>query len=206
MVTNNLNIVFLLKQLQLGSEQAFAKIYDHFSRPLYRNILYLVKEEEVAQEILQELFLHVWTQRARVDAEKTFWPYLYKVARWLVLKHFRKVAQDKRLIEHLIITTVDHVTNAEDMLIDQEMHALLAKAIENLPPQRKQVFKLCKFDGKSYQEASEILGISTETIRNQIVAANRSVKEYFRLNNDLAILLITPGVACLLTHNITLLA
>ncbi|EHQ25549.1 RNA polymerase sigma factor [Mucilaginibacter paludis] len=184
------NITLLLNQLQQGSERAFAKIYDHCSRPLYRNILFLVKDEEVAQELLQELFLTVWTRREQIDPDKAFWPYLYMVARWLVLNHFQKVARDKRLIDHLIITTVDHVTNAEENMIDQETYELLMRAIEDLPPQRKQVFKLCKFEGKSYQEASEILGISTSTIRNQIVSANKSVKEFFLLNTDLAVFLI----------------
>jgi len=190
MASNNIDTIFLLKQLQLGSEDAFSKIYDHFSKPLYRNILRLVQDEEIAQELLQDLFLHVWTKREQIDPDKTFWPYLYKIAKWLVLNHFRKVAQDKRLITHLIITTVDHVTNVEESLIDQETRALLMKAIEHLSPQRKEVFKLCKFEGKSYQEVGDILGISTATIRNQIVAANKSVKEFFLLNNNLAILFI----------------
>jgi len=198
---DNENLIFLLQQLQLGNERAFSQLYDHFSKPLYRNILYLVKDEENAQELLQELFLHIWIKREEIDPGKKFSAFLYKTANFLVLKHFRKIAQDKRLINHLIIITINHVTNAEEIIIDQEIHALLARAIENLPPQRKKVFTLCKFEGKSYQEVGEILGISTETIRNQIVAANRSVKEFFLLHNDLAVILISCSLSFILTQN-----
>lgn len=108
--SNEVNLSFLLHQLQQGSELAFSKIYDHFSKPLYRNILFLVKDEEIAQELLQELFLTIWIKREQIDPDKKISAFLYKTANWLVLKHFRKIAQDKRLINHLIITTVDQVS------------------------------------------------------------------------------------------------
>jgi RNA polymerase sigma factor (sigma-70 family) len=156
-----------------------------------------VNDEEIAEEILQEVFLTVWTKRKEIDPKKTFWPFVHQIARFLIYNHYRKVAQDKRLLTHLIIITVDHVVDAEQTFIDLETQQLLMQAIEHLPPQRKLVFKLCKFEGKSYQEAGELLGISTATIRNQIVAANKSVKEFFLLNNDLAVILIISAVACL---------
>jgi len=193
MANEKIDIAVFLKQLQQGDERAFSKIYDHCSRPLYRKILRLVNDDDVAQEILQELFLSFWFKRDSINPE-SIWPYLYEAAKRLVYKHYRKVAYNNRLLEHLMITTTPHVTNAEDLMIDKETHDLLTQAIEQLPPQRKQVFKLCKFEGKSYQEVAELLGISTSTISNQIVAANKSVKEYFLLNNNLIVLFIIPTV------------
>jgi len=201
MSLDNENVTFLLQQLKLGNELAFSKIYDYFSRPVYRHVLKLVSNEDIAEEILQEVFLTVWIKRDKIDPAQSFWPYLYKVAKLLIYSHYRKIAQDKRLLEHLIITSIERVTNAEEVLIDQETHALLIKAIEHLPPQRKQVFKLCKFEGKSYQEVADLLGISTSTISNQIVAANKSVKEFFLLNNDLAVLFISCTVTYLAIQN-----
>ena len=201
MASENVNITLLLNQLRQGCPRAFSKIYDHFSRPIYRHIRKLVYEEEVAEEILQEVFLAVWNKREKIDPAQSFWPYLYQVAKLLVYSHYRKVAQNKRLLDHLIITSVDRVTNAEELLIDRETHELLIRAIERLPPQRKQVFKLCKLEGKSYQEVADQLGISTSTINQQIVAANKSVKEFFLLNNNLALLFITCTVTCLAIQN-----
>lgn len=194
MASENINITFLLNQLQQGSEAAFSKIYDHFSPQLYQSILYLVKDQSIAEEILQDLFMHVWNRRSSIDPENTFWPYLYKVAKWLIQTHFKKVAKDKRLLEQLIISAVEHVINAEDLMIQAEGRLLLAKAIENLPPKRKEVFKLCKIEGKSHKEAADILGISTDTISNQIKAANKSLKDFFLHNSDLAVVIITSTI------------
>ncbi|QEM03124.1 sigma-70 family RNA polymerase sigma factor [Mucilaginibacter rubeus] len=196
MASENVDITFLLKQLQQGSETAFSKIYDLYSKPVYRHVLRLVYDEDVAAEILQETFLAVWVKRDKINPQQSFSPFIYQIAKILVFSHYRKVSQNKRLLDHLIITTVDTVINAEEAIIDQETHQLLIKAIEHLPPQRKQVFKLCKFEGKSYQEVADLLDISTSTISNQIVAANKSIKEFFLLNNDLAVLIVT----CVVTY------
>ncbi|RKR82862.1 RNA polymerase sigma-70 factor (ECF subfamily) [Mucilaginibacter gracilis] len=200
MGTENLDITLLLQQLQLGSEQAFSKIYDLYSKPLYRNILYLVKDEDIAQEILQDLFLKLWLKREYIDPNRKWLSYLYEIANRMVIDHFRKVAKNQRIINHLISTTVEPVLNAEDQLIDKETYAFLTKAIESLPVQRKEAFKMCKIDGKSYKEAAELLGISPITIRNQIVAANKSLKEYFLINNKLVLILIGYSLGLTICH------
>lgn len=201
MATGNLETTLLLQQLQLGSEQAFSKIYDLYSKRLYRNILFLVKDDDVAEEILQDVFLNLWVKREQINPDKKWLSYLFETARRQVLTHYGKVAKNQRIIDHLIITTVDHVGNAEDMLIDQETHALLTRAIEKMPPQRKQVFKLCKLDGKSYKEVSDLLGISTNTISNQIKAANKSLKEFFLMENNLAVLFIVSNASFLIVQH-----
>jgi len=180
----------LLQQLQKGSEQAFVKIYDTYSAPLYRNILRLVKDEEIAQELLQDLFLKVWERRAAIKLEGSFKSFLYKVSENLVYKHFRKIAQDNRLVEKLIASSVQYETNAEDSIVSRETSELLQKAIDNLSPQRKQIYTLCKLEGKSHEEVSKELGISTSTVNNHIVKANQAVKHFFLANTELAALLI----------------
>jgi len=197
MNSDNENLKLLILQLQQGSEQAFTLLYDKYSKQLYRNILRLTKDEDVAEELLQDLFLKIWESRENINPEKSFKSFLYKVAENMVYAHIRKIAKDNRLIDKLVISYVDIDTNAEDLIISKENQDLLHKAIAHLPPQRKQVYMLCKLEGKSYEEVSSELGISTSTIRNQIVKANKAVKQYFVLNQDIAIILITSHI---LTH------
>ena len=96
------NIDLLTEQLKHDSEQAFTQLYDLFSKQLYRNILRLVKDKDIAEELLQDLFLKIWSNRHKIDPEKSFKSFLYKVAENLVYGHYRKVAQDERLIASLI--------------------------------------------------------------------------------------------------------
>ena len=190
MTSDNENLKLLIKQLQQGSGQAFTLLYDKYSKQLYRNILRLVKDEDIAKELLQDLFLKIWESRGNINPEKSFKSFLYKVAENLVYGYFRKIAKDNRLIAKIVISYVDFDTNAEEAMISNENHGLLKKAIENLPPQRKQVFTLCKLDRKSYEEVSIELGISTATVSDHIVKANKAVKQYFIQNRDIAALFL----------------
>jgi RNA polymerase sigma-70 factor (family 1) len=194
MTADNENLKFLIHQLQHGSEQAFTLLYDKYSKQLYRNILRLVKDEDVAQELLQDLFLKIWENRWNINPDKSFKSYLFKIAENLVYTHFGKIAKDNRLIAKLVISYVDLDTNAEETIINKENHELLNKAITSLSPQRKQVFTLCKLEGKSYEEVSKELGISTSTIRDHIVKANKALKQYYLLNQDVTVLFIASQI------------
>jgi len=190
MTSDKENLTLLLQQLQQGSEQAFTLLYDQYSKQIYRNILRLVKDQDIAQELLQDLFLKVWERREAIQVEGSFKSFLYKVSENLVYKHFRKIAQDNRLVEKLITSSAHLDTNIEDLIVSRETHDLLKKAIDNLSPQRKQIYIACKLEGKSHEEVSRELGISTSTINNQIVKANKAVKHFFLANTELAVLLI----------------
>jgi RNA polymerase sigma-70 factor (family 1) len=191
MTSDGININLLVKQLQQGSEAAFTFLYDKYSNQLYRNICRLTRDEEIAQELLQDLFMTIWKDREKLNPEKSFKSYLYKVAENLVYTYFRQISKNKRLIDKLILSAVEFDSNAEDIIIAKENHDLLKKAIENLSPQRKQIYTLCKLEGKSYEEVSKELSISTSTIRDHIVKANKAVRQYFYSNQDLAVMIIT---------------
>ncbi|RKR84631.1 RNA polymerase sigma factor (sigma-70 family) [Mucilaginibacter gracilis] len=105
MVADNEKLNLLIQQLQKGSEFAFTSIYDFYSHQLYRNLLRLVKDEEIAQELLQDLFLKIWENRHNIKLDTSFKSYLYKIAENLVYGHFRKMAKDKRLIESLVLSS-----------------------------------------------------------------------------------------------------
>jgi RNA polymerase sigma-19 factor, ECF subfamily len=190
MASESVNINLLVGQLRQGNEAAFTFLYDKYSNQLYRNICRLVKDEQVAQELLQDLFMTIWKDREKLNPEKSFKPYLYKVAENMVYAYFRQAAKNKRLIDRLILSAMEFDSNAEDTMIAKEDHHLLRKAIENLSPQRKQIYTLCKLEGKSYEEVSKELSISTSTIRDHIVKANKTVKQYFHSNQSLAIMAI----------------
>ncbi|MEO6521010.1 MAG: sigma-70 family RNA polymerase sigma factor [Mucilaginibacter sp.] len=191
MESGGININLLVEQLRQGSEVAFTFLYDKYSKQLHGNICRLVKDEEIAQELLQDLFMTIWKDREKLNPEKSFKSYLYKVAENLVYAYFRQIAKNKRLIDKLILSAVEFDSNAEDIMIVKENHDLLKKAIENLSPQRKQIYTLCKLEGKSYEEVSKELSISTSTIRDHIVKANKTVKQYFYSNQNLALMIIT---------------
>ena len=164
--------------LKAGDEQAFKAVYDHFSHRLYGNLLKLVKSEEIARELLQEMFFKVWEKRGNIDPEKSFHAYLFRIAENMAYDFFRKVARDKKLQIHLMDRASEAFNHVEERLINKENRDLLQQAINALPPRRRQVFQLCKLDGKSYEEAALELGLSTSTISDHIVKATHFIRIY----------------------------
>lgn len=164
--------------LKAGDEQAFEQVYQHFSARLYGNLLKIVKSEEIARELLQELFLKVWEKRDQINPDKPFRAYLFRIAENLAYDFFRKAARDKKLQARLVAKGIGSYSHVEEMLINKEYNGLLQQAIDALPPRRRQIFRLCKLDGKSYEEAAVQLGLSTSTINDHIVKAIRFIRKY----------------------------
>lgn len=180
----------MLVRLKSGEVKAFDFFYKKYRSRIYANILKLTKSTEIAADILQEVFVSVWNNRETLDPGKPFDHYLYKIAQNKAYDFFRKVARDKKLTEKLIALSVGYEYNpVEDDLHRKEDFEILANEINQLPPKCKEVFKLCKIDGKSYQEVADLLNISTATVNNHIVKATRILKKGLS-NTDLMTLLV----------------
>ncbi len=180
----------LLDRLAEGDAPAFTALYERYSLKLYTNILRLVKSEDTAKEILQDLFLKIWELRGQIDPEKSFKSFLYKIAGNLVYDHFRKVSRDKKLSDSLLYMLEEAYSHSEESVIYNESLELLNAAIGQLPEMRKKVYVLGKIEGKSYEEISAQLGISHSTISDHIVKANRFIKTYLTTRTDVALSLI----------------
>lgn len=185
--SRNLTLYKLIELLRDGDQQAFTALYELYSVQLYRKILRITREEVLAREILQEVFLKIWIHRSRLDPEKSFISYLHTTGSNLVFDHFRKVARDQKLADYLTRTSTGEYTHTEEELISKDQLELIRYYIDKLPIQRKRVYMLCKLEGKTYEEVSRELNISTATIHDHIVKANLLLRRYLSRYPELAL-------------------
>lgn len=177
----------LLLKLRQGNEPAFNAVYMMYAKTLYKRIFSIVKDASVTEELLQDLFLKIWQKREAINPELSFKSYLYAIANNLVYDYMRKVACDKRLMASLLINSVDYYLHTEEAYNVKETNLILNEAINNLSPQQKQVFTLCKIEGKSYKEASQIMGITTDTVNSHVVKSSRYIRSYLKKNLELTL-------------------
>jgi RNA polymerase sigma-70 factor (family 1) len=177
----------LLEQLQVGSADAFTQLYNNYSVQMYANIFKMVKDEQIAEEIVQDIFTRIWQKRDTLRFEQDFAAYLYRMGQNLVHDFYRKLQRDRSLYEKFKALAIEHYTHIEEALHYRESEALLQKALETLSPQQKKVYQLCKMDGRSYKEAGEELGISALTVKEHLVKANLSIRNYLNANFDTAL-------------------
>jgi RNA polymerase sigma-70 factor (family 1) len=172
----------LLTRLQNGDKEAFAQLYILYSKQLYLNILRMVKAEEIAEELLQDIFVLIWEKRQMINIQQSFRSYLFRISENKVVDLFRSFNKDKKLYAQMQRTALEQYNNIEEELLASENIEFIKKAINTLPPQRKLIFELCKLQGKSYNEVSKLLGVSPSTINDHIVKATKSIKDFFSAN------------------------
>ncbi|TDQ73818.1 RNA polymerase sigma factor [Sphingobacterium yanglingense] len=181
----------LLLRLQQGDHSAFDIIYDLYKRRLAGNLLRLLKSDELVDDVLQELFANVWQHRKNIDTDRPIKSYLFQIGRNLCVDIFRRAARDQVYFQYLKENFEEGYMVLEETLIKNEQPQLLEKAISTLSPQRQNIFRLCRLEGKSYKEVAKILGISTATINAHITIANKQVRDYVLNNKDIVYIALT---------------
>lgn len=183
----------LLALLKRGDNRAFDRLYRSYSSPVYGKLLKLTGAGDIAEELLQEIFIRVWEKRHTINPELPFKPWLYRVAENSVFYYYRKLARDSRLQQRLLENFPLRYAHAEEDLYFKESRQLLQQAVARLSPQRRRVFELCRLEGRSYRQAAGILGVSVSTVSNQLVKATKLVSSYVIRYHKITILIGLAG-------------
>ena len=179
-----------LSALKEGHADAFRYVYKKYHARLYHYALKMVKAPSLAEDIVQDVFLKVWEVRGRINPALSFQAYLYKISRNQTFRVIKKIANDSRLRDQ-VTKEVTRIQQEEPDSILQWQHYAewLKEVVDKLPPQRKRVFRLCREQGKTYQQAADELGISKLTVKEHMMLAVRSIKQYLYQYGDIAFLI-----------------
>ena len=170
----------LIREMQSGSHEAFTALYRHYSPLLYINIKRMLHDPVATEELVQELFTRIWQKRTSKGISEDFTGYMYRIAQNLVHDFFRKLKKDHVMMERFktITAEIDEAAGAEELLQQQQSRGLINMAIDHLPPQQKKAYKLVKQEGYTYKKAAEDMGISPFTVKEYLVLANKSIRNY----------------------------
>jgi RNA polymerase sigma-70 factor (family 1) len=183
-VYESLTDIELTDLIREGDVAAFTHLYKQYSGQMYANVLKLVKDELIAEEIVQEIFTKIWQKRAVLNFEQSVVAYLYRVGRNLVNDFYRKLRRDQAMYDHFKAIATEHYTHIEEALQAQDNEQVMRKALSGLPPQQKKVYELCKLEGHTYKEVAAMLGISPNTVKEHLSKANYFIKNYLLNNID----------------------
>lgn len=177
----------LIDLLRQGNVKAFETVYDQYHAALYRTALKFVKSDELAREVVQEVFIKIWENRAQIRKGYSFAGFLFTATRNHIFNLLKKASREAALKQEILAYAelADHKT--ENHLAFREYTRAADEAIEHLPPQRKRIFKMCRQEGKSYEEVALSLGISKSTVRDHMVKALKSIRQYLCEHTDLSV-------------------
>jgi RNA polymerase sigma-70 factor (ECF subfamily) len=137
----------------------------------------MVKSESDAKEIIQEVFMKLWLKRESLTAIEIPGAWLHTLTSHAAYDFLRTQARYSLRLQKL-----PKVEDGADIVIDQLdarfTQAVINEAVEQLPFKRREVFRMARIEGKSRREIATELNISENTVRNQLVSAVESVREY----------------------------
>jgi RNA polymerase sigma-70 factor (family 1) len=169
----------LLSALAVGSEAAFTAIYNRHHQAMYNYILRFVKVPQLTEDLVHEIFIKIWETRATLHITKDFSAYLFRICHNKAMDELKKIAADRSLRQLVIYwMTPAHFTDNTVLSKMQDYEQLARKAIDSLPPRRREVFLLCTEGGKTYDQAAKALGISRNTVKEHMVHASRALRKY----------------------------
>lgn len=169
-------IIYLQEQIARYDDKfAYKELFVSLYSPLFRFALTLVSREQ-ADEIVSDVFIHIWEKRKRIDSISNLRVYLYKAVKNTALNYIAKQNRSNTTdINEAGIELPSIYFNPEQLLITAEMIQRIRMAVDKLPPQCKLIFKLVKEDELKYREVAEILGISVKTVESQVTIALRKI-------------------------------
>lgn len=163
--------IFIIERLRSGEKQVLYQLYDKYSGALYGVILRMCKEQELAEDLLQESFIKIWQKIDSYDAEKgRFYTWAYRIARNTTLNHLRKSSP---LIQTDDISVYDNKETDNTGLSTESLNGMLNK----LEPHHQQAIQLVYFQGYTHREAHEEMDVPLGTFKSYVRQALSKLRE-----------------------------
>lgn len=176
-----------LVRLKEGDVKTFEALFWKYNRHVYHFACSLLYDAAAAEDITQQVFLKIWERRAAIDPEQNFQAYLFTIARHLVYKE----TQHRVLSESLTHTLKKHFpavdTSTEEKTDTRFLEAYIDALIDELPPARREIFRLSRFEHLSHQAIAKKLSLSEKTVETQIGRALRFLRD--RLSDEQSVIL-----------------
>ena len=136
-----------------------------------------VADYSLSEDIVQEVFSKLWTDKQEITIDTSIKPYLYSAVRNTALNYI-KHQKVKRQYEKVNSDENNYTEQSlDEQLIRKELNAKIQSAVNNLSPERRKIFVMSRMDGLKYKEIAERLDISIKTVENQMGKALASLRK-----------------------------
>jgi RNA polymerase sigma-70 factor, ECF subfamily len=179
----------LMLACQRGREEALDELYQRYYRPMLAFIYRLVQDRQMAEDLVQETFLRVYNNRLKWQPKSKFTSWLYRIARNLCIDEKRRywnrlVSMDSQFTtrdEDNPSSFLDRVEDVQNdaretlaLTVDEE---LIKQAINQLSEEQREVILLNKYQGLTYIEIADILGVTPESIKQRAYRAHLKLRD-----------------------------
>ena len=164
----------LLHSMKLDDTVSFEEIYRQYWSKLYIYAFNVLRERDLCEDIVQEVFIDLWAKRQDVRITNLH-SYLYQSVKYQIFNHFRKSKYKKQLL--MKFDLIQTQNQLDESCEKQELKNQIKEVIYQLPEQRRIIFEMSRYEGLSNKEISEHLSISVQTVKNQISESLKFIRK-----------------------------
>lgn len=176
--SSNANNIDFLHELKKDNIESFEVLFNTYYKELYYFCLKYVFHKEVAEELVQDLFISIWEKRYNLNIQSSIKAYLFTSIKNRAISYLRsKIAQNSHFENHDIIKTDEPLTNPNPIEYE-ELKEEIQNAIKLLPEQCRIVFHLSRNSGLTYKQIANELKVSPETVKTHISNALKKIKKH----------------------------
>jgi RNA polymerase sigma-70 factor, ECF subfamily len=176
----------LVKLLKKGDMAAFDSIYNKYCHKLYEFVFMYLKQEEDAEEIVQEVFIKIWESRSKIDIYSSFESFLFTIAYNETMSLLRKRVSEIKSREYLkSLQQIDTADQIIDEIQYKELNHRVQLLLEQLTPRQKEIYLLSREEGLTHEEIAQKLNISKSTVNNHLVNIIKYLRSH--IDNSLAV-------------------
>lgn len=173
----NNHIKRLLSAIALDNDQAaYKELFVLLHGRLKQFAYSILKSGEEAEELVSDVFVNIWQKKDQLSSIETPLFYFYVTAKNLALNRLKKQKRQANLsAEDWLVQMNSIYFDPEQMMITEEILRQIKKAVNDLPPRCRLIFKLIKEDGLKYKETAALLSLSVKTVEAQMAIALRRI-------------------------------
>jgi len=177
-----------------GCEKTFKVLFDTYSKRLFYYISRFIKSEQVAEELVMDVFMKIWMGRELATQINNFDAFLFRIAHNKSIDFLRSASKDLQLKELLWDQTqIASAEQADHSVLVREYEEKVRDAIALLSPQRRKAYNLSREEDLTHDQIAGQLNISKATVNNHIVEAKKFIRNYLSNNLDLAVIFLFAG-------------
>jgi RNA polymerase sigma-70 factor (family 1) len=173
----NEHIRGLLSAIALYNDQgAYKELYLLLYKPLKQFAYSILKSGEEAEELVSDVFIRIWEKKDKLTGIESPLFYFYATAKNLAITRLNKQKRQVSISPEEWLVQMNSVYfDPEQLMMTEEMLRQIKKAVNDLPPRCRLIFKLIKEDGLKYKETAELLHLSVKTVEAQMAIALRRI-------------------------------
>jgi RNA polymerase sigma-70 factor (family 1) len=170
------NDIDLIRQIRVSSADAFKRLFEKYQEEIFNFLTYKIGDPDIAEDIVQDVFIKLWENRYNIKECESLKPYLYTLAKNLAINYMRhQNIVIKYQQEQIRRDSQQYSSNPHIELEHKELSEKVLKEIEKLPEQQRIVFMMSRLEQMSYREIAEALNISIKTVEVHIGRALKSL-------------------------------